>query len=105
MTAAQRTNSHSSSLSSQLWISPADAKTRGIADGAEIAVSGERGRFDAIAKVTPRMPEGAVWMRDGWPGLNVLTSSTSVLPEAALTAFPFSVGQTHYGASVEVSLR
>jgi anaerobic selenocysteine-containing dehydrogenase len=85
-----------------LWIAPADADARGIGDGAVIEVSNARGSFAARAKVTKRMPQGAVWMRDGWPGFNALTDGGAVLPEAALTAFPFSVGQSHFGARVQV---
>lgn len=85
-----------------LWIAPQDAQDRGILDGDAIEVSNARGSFAARAKVTPRMPAGAVWIRDGWPGLNVLTDGTSVLPDAALAAFPFPVGQARFGACVEI---
>ncbi|MEM1163145.1 MAG: molybdopterin dinucleotide binding domain-containing protein, partial [Pseudomonadota bacterium] len=85
-----------------LWLAPVDASKRGISDGDAITVHNHRGRFPAKAKVTRNMPTGAVWVRDGWPGFNALTSGDSVLPEAALTAFPFSVGQAEYGARVEV---
>ncbi len=87
----------------QLWISPAEAAARGIAEDDPIRVSSARGCFDAVAKVTLRMPDGAVWMRDGWPGFNVLTESVAVLPDAALDAFYFSVGQSAYSARVEVT--
>jgi len=85
-----------------LWIAPADAEPRAIVDGDCIRVWNARGDFVAVAKVTARMPEGAVWMHDGWPGFNALTSAKSVLPEAALNEFPFSVGQSEFGAKVEV---
>lgn len=85
-----------------LWIAPADAEARDIADGDRIEIFNAQGVFPARAKVTRRMPEGTVWIRDGWPGLNVLTDSASVLPPAALSAFPFSVGQNNFGARVEV---
>ena len=87
----------------ELWISPPDATARGLADGDAIRIASVTGAFDAQAKVTPRMPEGTVWMRDGWPGLNALTRGDAVLPEAALGAFPFSVGQANFGARVEVA--
>lgn len=86
-----------------LWISPADAKARGIANADEIKVSNRQGTFLARAKVTPRIPKGTVWMRDGWPGQNVLTDASSTLPEEALDTFAFSVGQSNFGARVEVS--
>lgn len=85
-----------------LWISPADAQARGVADGAAIELSNARGRFRARAKVTPRIPDGTIWMRDGWPGQNTLTASAAVLPDTALAAFPFSVGQSTYSARIEV---
>jgi anaerobic selenocysteine-containing dehydrogenase len=88
-----------------LWIAPADAAPRGISDGDPVEIASPRGRFAARAKVTPRMQAGAVWMRDGWPGLNALTASAAVLPDAALDAFAFSVGQSDFGAVVEVRPR
>ena len=86
----------------QLWLAPDDAAARGVADGDAIRVVNARGDFKARAKVTPRIPGGTVWMRDGWPGLNALTRADPVLPEGALRAFPFSVGQSQFGARVEV---
>ncbi len=85
-----------------LWIAPADASARGIEDGAAIEIANARGTFEARAKVTPRMPQGAVWMRDGWPGFNTLTDGAAVLPDTALDAFPFSVGQGGFGARVTI---
>ncbi|MBY8977766.1 molybdopterin-dependent oxidoreductase [Rhodobacteraceae bacterium NNCM2] len=86
-----------------LWIAREDAARRGLADGDAITISNQRGSFAARAKVTPRIPAGVVWIRDGWPGFNTLTDGASVLPEAALDTFPFSVGQTGFGAMVEVA--
>lgn len=85
-----------------LWIAPEDARARGLSDGDPIDVSNARGSFRARAKVTARMPEGSVWIRDGWPGLNALTDGTPVLPAGALDTFDFSVGQSHFGARVLV---
>jgi anaerobic selenocysteine-containing dehydrogenase len=86
----------------QLWISPADADARQLADGDAIRIYNERGEFTAKAHVTNDMRPGAVWMRDGWVGLNHLTSGDVVLTGEALRLFPFSVGQADYGARVEV---
>lgn len=85
-----------------LWIAPKDADARSLADGDAIRIESDNGSFEARAKVTRRMPEGSVWIRDGWPGLNALTASWAVLPDAALGSFPFSVGQSHFGAEVVV---
>jgi len=88
-----------------LWISPEDARACGIADTVEIEVSNERGMFFARAKVTPRIPTGTAWIRDGWPGLNTLTDASSALPEAALNSFAFSVGQSTFGARIDIKLK
>ncbi|MBX2886046.1 MAG: molybdopterin-dependent oxidoreductase [Granulosicoccus sp.] len=86
-----------------LWISPEDAKSRNVEEGTTIRMSNHRGSFIATAKVTPRIPDGVVWIRDGWPGLNTLTDGAAVLPRTALSTFPFSVGQSNYGAQVSVT--
>ena len=64
----------------RLWIAPADAAARGLVDGAAIRVFNERGAFDARAHVTARVPAGTVWMRDGWGGLNAVTSGDAGHP-------------------------
>ncbi|MEO0625083.1 MAG: molybdopterin-dependent oxidoreductase [Pseudomonadota bacterium] len=86
-----------------LWIAPDDAAVRSVADADDVEVSSERGTFSARAKITPRIPTGTVWMRDGWPGQNALTDASSVLPETALEAFSFSVGQSSFAARVTIS--
>lgn len=86
-----------------LLISPADAAARGIVDGREVRLHNPRGELDAVARVTEDMPEGTVWMHDGWPGLNALTSGEPCLPETALELFPFSAGQAAFDAHVDVS--
>jgi anaerobic selenocysteine-containing dehydrogenase len=86
-----------------LWISPEDATTRKLADGAAIRIFNERGDLRARAHVTPRIPPGTVWMRDGWPGFNRLTDGSAVLPDAAVDLFAFSAGQGSFDAMVEVA--
>jgi hypothetical protein len=64
-----------------------------------------RSRFTtggAKAHITDDVPPGVVWIRDGWVGLNHLTSGDAVLTGDALSLFSFSVGQSDYGARVEV---
>ena len=87
----------------ELWISPADATARDLLDGDAIRIHNQRGSFAAYAQVTEKIPAGVVWMRDGWMGLNNLTSGAAVLPEAALSMFAFTVGQAEFDARVEVS--
>lgn len=86
----------------RLWIAPADAAARGIDDGVAIRVFNERGAMAARAYVTERMPPGALWLRDGWPDLNLLTDGSPVLPDAAVDSFPFAAGQSSFEARVEV---
>jgi len=86
----------------RVWISIADAAARGLSEGAPIRVYNARGELPARAHVTDRIPTGTLWLRDGWPGLNALTDSASVLPDAAVDRFAFSAGQSTFHARVEV---
>src|SRR3989441_375525 len=86
-----------------LWISPADATARGVGDGARITITNARGEMQARDYVTPKIPPGTVWMRDGWAGLNTLTSGDAVLPDAAVEALGFAAGQAAFDARVEVT--
>jgi len=86
-----------------LWMAPADAAARGLADGAPIRIYNQRGEFRARAHVTGRIPPGTVWMHDGWEGINRLTSGHAVLPDAAVDLFHFSAGQSAFDARVEVA--
>ena len=86
-----------------LWISPADAAARRVADGAAVRVFNERGELRARARVTDRVPARTVWMRDGWDGLNRLTSGVACIPDAAVDVFGFSAGQAAFDAAVEVA--
>jgi anaerobic selenocysteine-containing dehydrogenase len=87
----------------RLWISPLDAASRGLQDGGPIRIYNGRGEFRAYAQVTERMPSGTVWMRDGWEGLNRLTSGAPAIPDAAVDLFPFAAGQAAFEAMVEVA--
>ena len=87
----------------QLWISPADATVRGLADGASIRIYNERGEFRARALVTDRVLAGTVWMRDGWGGLNRLTAGAPCIPDEAVDMFAFSAGQASFDAMVDVA--
>ncbi|HUJ73691.1 MAG TPA: molybdopterin dinucleotide binding domain-containing protein, partial [bacterium] len=78
------------------------AAARQVAHGAPIRIFNARGEMRARAYVTDKLPEGVVWMRDGWAGLNTLTAGEAVLPDAAVDLFAFSAGQASYGARVEV---
>ena len=86
----------------RLWISPADAAARGLDDGAAIRIFNGRGEFRARAHVTDDVPAATVWMRDGWTGLNDLTSGGASIPDDAVDVFEFSAGQAAFDAMVEV---
>jgi len=86
----------------RLWISPHDAAGRGISEAAPIRIFNERGGMSARALVTDRVPSGVVWMRDGWDGMNRLTSGARTVPDAAAAAFP--AGAASYEARVDVEL-
>ncbi len=86
----------------RLWLNPADAAARGLADGDAIRIHNDRGAMQARALVTERVPAGVVWMRDGWHGINDLTSGARAVPDAAVRAFE-PAGAAAYEARVQVS--
>jgi anaerobic selenocysteine-containing dehydrogenase len=86
-----------------LWIHPRDAQKRNIANGAAIVIANERGQFEAKAHVTDDVVQGAVWMRDGWSGINRVTSNNQIIPLVANDIVPgIPGGQATYDAWVEV---
>jgi len=87
----------------RLWMSALDAAARGLYDGVPIRIYNKRGEFQAYAQVTERIPAGTVWMRDGWEGLNRLTSGAPAIPDEAVDIFHFSAGQAAFDAMVEVA--
>jgi hypothetical protein len=42
-------------------------------------------------------------MRDGWTGLNAVTSGAPAIPDAAVDLFGFAAGQATFDATVEVA--
>jgi anaerobic selenocysteine-containing dehydrogenase len=87
----------------ELWMSVADARSRGIADGAAIRIHNQRGDCHVHAAVNDKVPQGTVWIHDGWPDLNTLTDGSPAIPDAATRIMPFTTGQAAYDAFVEVS--
>lgn len=87
----------------ELWIHPQDARCRNIQSGSPIVIINERGRFEARARVTDDILPGAVWMRDGWMGVNRVTSGAPTVALAANDIVPgIPGGQATYDAWVEV---
>ena len=86
-----------------VWISPVDAHARGLTEGAPCLLANARGQFTVQAHVTERVPAGTVWMRDGWEGLNRLTSGRPCIPDAAVDTFHFAAGQAEFETFVELT--
>jgi anaerobic selenocysteine-containing dehydrogenase len=90
----------------ELWIHPADAQKRGIAGDAAVVILNQRGRFEAKARVTDDILPGVVWMRDGWSGINRVTSGAPIVPPSAVNIVPgIPGGQAAYDAWVEVCVK
>jgi formate dehydrogenase alpha subunit len=58
-------------------INPIDAKDLGIADGDRILVSNEKGQIEAVAKITPRIQKGAVFVPAHYSNMSVNSLMTS----------------------------
>ncbi len=86
----------------ELWISPHDAADRSVRHGDSIELCNDRGRTEAVARVTDDVPPGVVWMRDGWVAVNVLTSNDACLSPAAADVHSIPGGQATYEALIEV---
>lgn len=90
----------------QLWIHPQDAQQRNIASDTPIVITNQRGQFEAKAHVTDDILPGVVWMRDGWVGVNRVTSGAPIVTLAANDIVPgIPGGQATYDAWVEVRVR
>ncbi|GHO42459.1 molybdopterin-containing oxidoreductase family protein [Ktedonospora formicarum] len=90
----------------ELWIHPVDAQKRHIERGTSIVITNKRGQFEAQAHVTEDILPGTVWMRDGWVGVNRVTSGAPIVPLAAndiVSGIPG--GQAAYDAWVEVGAK
>jgi anaerobic selenocysteine-containing dehydrogenase len=88
----------------ELWIHPQDAQKRQITHGASVVIANQRGQFEAVASVTDALLPGVVWMRDGWAGINRVTSGAPIVPLIANNLVPgIPGGQAAYEAWVEVS--
>jgi anaerobic selenocysteine-containing dehydrogenase len=97
------TLARANSTGPELWIHPQDAHSRNIQSGSPIVIANERGHFEARAHVTADVLQGVVWMRDGWAGVNRVTSGAPVVPLTANDLVPgIPGGQTTFDAWVEV---
>ncbi len=89
----------------ELWIHPQDAQPRSIQSGSPIVIANGRGQFEARAHVTDDVLQGVVWMRDGWAGVNCVTSGAPVVSLSANDLVPgIPGGQATYDAWVDVQV-
>lgn len=88
----------------ELWIHPTDAAAREVRAGGLVELYNRRGSFRARARVTDDIRPGVVWMRDGWAGLNHLTSGEATLSVLASEALDPRIpgGQAAFQARVEI---
>jgi anaerobic selenocysteine-containing dehydrogenase len=97
------TLARANSAGPELWIHPQDARSRDIQSGSPIIIANARGQFAATAHITDDVLQGVVWMRDGWAGINRVTSSSPVVSLIANNIVPgIPGGQTTFDAWVEV---
>jgi anaerobic selenocysteine-containing dehydrogenase len=90
----------------ELWIHSLDAQKRCITSDTPIVIANQRGQFEARAHVTDDILPGVVWMRDGWSGINRVTSGAPIVSTRALNIVPGApAGQSAYDAWVEVCVK
>ena len=87
-----------------VWINKLDAESRAIQNRDKVRLYNNQGEFFAQVKVTDNIQAGALWIRDGWYGLNALSSSEACIPDEATALFPFGAGQAAYEALVEIEM-
>lgn len=91
-----------------LWVHPLDASDRALADGAWATLFNDGGELEVRLRVTEDVRPGVVWLRDGWFGLNHLTSGVGALaPEQVnlVDAARIPGGQSAFEARVELRRR
>jgi anaerobic selenocysteine-containing dehydrogenase len=82
-------------VEAELWIHPADSQQRGIEAGRPVQVYNVCGQMRAKARLTDEVQAGVIWMRDGWIGVNSLTSDI-------IDPYGILAGQAAFDAQVEV---
>lgn len=89
----------------ELWVHPLDAADRALGDGAPAVIFNDGGELAVRLRVTEDVRPGVVWLRDGWFGLNRLTSGAGALAAAQVdlvNAERIPGGQSAYDARVEL---
>jgi anaerobic selenocysteine-containing dehydrogenase len=89
----------------ELWVHPLDAADRGLAGGGAATIFNDGGALAVRLRVTEDVRPGVVWLRDGWFGLNHLTSGAGALEPAQVDLIdPARIpgGQSAFDARVEL---
>jgi anaerobic selenocysteine-containing dehydrogenase len=89
----------------ELWVHPLDAADRGLAPDGDAEIFNDGGALRVRLRVTEDVRPGVVWLRDGWFGLNHLTSGAGALDASQVDlvdAARIPGGQSGFDARVEL---
>jgi len=78
----------------------ADACVLDLKQDDQIVLYNKLGRMVVHVRLHERLPQGTLWIRDGWPQLNALSDASPILPDAAVDLFRFSAGQSRFDPRV-----
>jgi len=84
------------------WVlmASADACVLDLKQDDQIVLYNKLGRMVVHVRLHERLPQGTLWIRDGWPQLNALSDASPILPDAAVDLFRFSAGQSRFDPRV-----
>ncbi|MEY3477476.1 MAG: hypothetical protein RLY65_1876, partial [Pseudomonadota bacterium] len=84
------------------WVlmASADAHALDLKQDDQIFLYNKLGRMAVHVRLHERLPQGTLWIRDGWPQLNALSDASPILPDAAVDLFRFSAGQSRFDPRV-----
>lgn len=85
-----------------LHMHPADARARGIQDGARARVENDRGGAEVTVELTTEVRPGQVSLNDAWPELNRLTPAFAACPVAVTEALGMGGQPAYQNTLVEV---
>ena len=84
------------------WVlmASADAHALDLKQDDPIVLYNKLGKMAVHVRLHERLPQGTLWIRDGWPQLNALSDASPILPDAAVDLFRFSAGQSRFDPRV-----
>ena len=62
----------------EIFINPADASQRSIAEGDTVVAFNDRGEHEGVARVTERMKQGVIGLQNGWNDITAKSSSSAL---------------------------